>query len=85
MRNKVAIKKTAIANKSAGGIILPAEALKDTTTGIVIASGICEFEGNILKEGDFVIFGKYAGTSIKVQNEDYIIMKNEEVLAVIEK
>lgn len=81
--NRVVIttdKKEAV---SPGGIVLP-DSKEQGTTGTVVVCGRNEFD-EILNKGDRVLFGKYAGTPIKVQNEDFIIMNVSEVLAVIEK
>jgi chaperonin GroES len=74
---------------SRGGIIIPDSAKDKPQEGEVISVGkgkISE-EGKVrpldVKEGDRILFGKYAGTEIKLDNEDFIIMREEEVLGII--
>ena len=77
--------------KSEGGIFLPDTAKEKPQEGEVIAVG----NGKILdngtkvpldvKAGDKILFGKYSGTDIKIDNEEYLILREDEVLAVIGK
>lgn len=76
--------------KTKGGIYIPDSAKEKPQRGKVLAVGkgkIAE-DGSIrpldLKEGDTVLFGKYAGTEVKIDNEDRLIMREDDVLAVIE-
>jgi len=84
MRNRVVIKTTEVEEKSAGGIFIPLDSKKEPTTGHVIACGGDDL-GDTLNIGDMVLFGKFAGTKIEVQNENFIMMKYTDILAVIEK
>jgi len=75
---------------TAGGIIIPDSAKEKPQRGKVIAVGkgkIAE-DGSVrpldLKAGDTVLFGKYAGTEVKVETEERLIMREDDVLAVIE-
>jgi chaperonin GroES len=73
-----------------GGIIIPDTAKEKPMEGEVVAVG----DGKILddgkrvaldvKPGNRVLFGKYAGTEIKIEDRDYVIMREEEILAIIE-
>jgi chaperonin GroES len=73
-----------------GGIIIPDTAKEKPMEGEVVAVG----DGKILedgkrvaldvKPGNRVLFGKYAGTEIKIEDQDYVIMREEEILAIIE-
>ncbi len=73
----------------AGGIIIPDSAKDKPQEGEVISAGKgrTNEEGKTfplaVKEGDRILFGKYAGTEIKLDGEDFIIMKEEEVLGII--
>jgi len=76
--------------KTAGGIIIPESAKEKPQRGKVIAIGkgkVAE-DGSIrpldLQAGDTVLFGKYAGTEVKIDAEDRLIMREDDVLAVIE-
>ena len=77
-KGRVVIKVDEEVQTSAGGIVLPTT--DKATTGIVLACYNDE-----LVVGDRVLFGKFAGTPINVQNEDFTMMNIDEVLAVIEK
>jgi len=73
-----------------GGIIIPDTAKEKPMEGEVVAVG----DGKILddgkrvaldvKPGNRILFGKYAGTEIKIEDQDYVIMREEEILAIIE-
>ena len=82
-RNRVVVKRNPAKETSSGGIVLPESEQKAQTTGVVVAAGTDDL-GEQLNKGDLILFGKYAGTPIKVQNEDFIIMKYDEVIAVLE-
>jgi chaperonin GroES len=77
------------ANTTRGGIIIPDSAKDKPQEGEVVSAGkgkISE-EGKVrpldVKEGDRILFGKYSGTEIKIDGEDFIIMREEEVLGVL--
>jgi chaperonin GroES len=73
-----------------GGIIIPDTAKEKPQQGKVIAAGKgkSKDDGKVLpldvKEGDTILFGKYSGQEIKIDGEEYLIMREEEVLAVLE-
>ncbi|MEO0087085.1 MAG: co-chaperone GroES [candidate division WOR-3 bacterium] len=74
-----------------GGIILPDTAKEKPIKGKVIAvgPGRLDDKGNRIpmevKKGDIVLFGKYAGQEIKIDNKEYLIMREDEILAIIEE
>ena len=76
---------------TSGGIILPETAKEKPQQGKVIAvgSGRVDEKGNRIpmevKKGDTILFGKYSGNEIRVGEEEHLIMREEDVLAVIEK
>ena len=75
--------------KSAGGIIIPDTAKEKPQEGMVVAVGPGKKEdGKVLsldvKAGDRVLFGKYAGTEIKLDGEEHLILREEDILGVIE-
>ena len=78
--NRVIITKSEEEKKTASGIYIPDTATEKPLTGVVNAVGSKVTE---LKEGDKVVFGKYSGTEVKVEEKSYLIMKEEEVLAVL--
>ncbi len=75
---------------SAGGIIIPDTAKEKPQEGKILACGPGKRDdagkriAPDVKEGDRVLFGKYAGTEIKVDGEEYLIMREEDILGVIE-
>ena len=74
------------AEEKIGGIIIPDTAKEKPLHGIVKAAGHgTKDEEMILKEGDQVLYGKYAGTELEFDGEKYLMMRQSDVLAVIEK
>jgi len=70
--------------KTAGGIIIPDTAKEKPQRGIVIAAGPGKKdEPMTVKSGDTVLYGKYAGTEINVEGEDFLIMRESDILAVV--
>ena len=90
LHDRVIIKRTEEERKSPGGIVIPDSATEKPIKGKVIAVGkgrILE-DGKVrpldLKAGDKVLFGKYSGTEVKVDGEDLLVMKEDDIMAVIE-
>jgi len=90
LHDRVIVRRLDEEEKTAGGIIIPDSAKEKPVQGEVIAAGkgkIME-NGDIrpldVKKGDRVIFSKYAGTDIKLDNEDYLMMREDDILGVIE-
>jgi chaperonin GroES len=73
-----------------GGIIIPDTAKEKPMEGEVVAVGPGKMQDDgkraplDVKTGDRILFGKYSGTEIKIDDQDYIIMREEEILAVLE-
>ena len=90
LHDRVLIKRVEEETKTAGGIVLPGTAAEKPSRGNVIAVGQGKLleKGDIrpldVKAGDLVLFGKYSGSEVKVDGEDYIIMREDEIMAVIE-
>ena len=86
----VVVKPLESTDKTAGGIILPDTAKEKPTKGEVVAVGAGRVLGNgktvplAVKEGDRVIYGKYGGNDIKLGGQEYKIVQESEILAVIE-
>ena len=77
--------KPAAAEEKIGGIIIPDTAKEKPLKGEVIATGNgTKDEEMVLKAGDTVLYGKYAGTEVELDGEKYLIMRQSDVLAVIE-
>ena len=90
LHDRVIIRRMEEERMSAGGIVIPDSATEKPIKGEVIAVGkgkITE-SGDVraldLKAGDKVLFGKYSGTEVKVDGEELLVMKEDEVMAVIE-
>jgi chaperonin GroES len=74
------------AEEKIGGIIIPDTAKEKPLRGKIVAAGNgTKDEEMILKEGDQVLYGKYAGTELEFDGEKYLMMRQSDVLAVIEK
>lgn len=72
------------AEEKVGGIIIPDTAKEKPLTGTIVAVGEgTKDEKMILKEGDKVLYGKYAGTELEFEGEKYLIMRQSDVLAVV--
>ena len=90
LHDRVIVKRVAEEEKTKGGIIIPDTAKEKPAEGRVIARG----DGKILedgtrqplevKEGDRVLFGKYAGTEIKIDGEEHLIMREDDIIAIME-
>ena len=77
--------QAAPAEEKVGGIIIPDTAKEKPQRGKVIAVGQgTKDEAMVLKEGDVVLYGKYAGTELENEGEKYLMMRQSDVLAVVE-
>jgi chaperonin GroES len=89
LHDRVIVKRKDAENKTSSGIIIPDNAKEKPQEGKVIAtgSGIRKEDGSVLpldvKKGDKILFGKYAGVEIKIEGEDYLMMKEEDILGII--
>ena len=86
LHDRVVIRRVEEEEKSRGGIIIPDTAKEKPQEGEVIAAGAGKIEKGEripldVKAGDRVLFGKYSGTEIKVEEEDYLILREDEILA----
>ena len=91
LHDRVVVKREAEERKSPGGIVIPDTASEKPTFGKVIAVG----QGKLLengqiraldvKVGDRILFGKYSGTEVKVNNEELVVMREDDVMAIVEK
>ena len=74
------------AEEKVGGIIIPDTAKEKPQHGTIVAAGNgTKDEEMILKEGDEILYGKYSGTELEVESTKYLIMRQSDVLAVVEK
>lgn len=90
LSNRIIVKQKEMVKKSKGGVILPSAADKEKPVeGVVTAVGPGKVtdEGILIqpkiKVGDMVIFSKYAGTEIRVDEENYLVFREEDIIAVI--
>jgi len=84
LADRVLVKPAAAEEKTIGGIIIPDSAKEKPLKGEVIAVGNgTKDEAMVLKAGDQVLYGKYAGTEIELDGEKYLIMRQSDVLATI--
>ncbi|MDE5586235.1 MAG: co-chaperone GroES [Muribaculaceae bacterium] len=82
--DRVLVQPTAAEEVTMSGIIIPDSAKEKPLRGKVLAAGNgTKDEEMLLKEGDEVLYGKYAGTEIEFEGEKYLIMRQSDVLAVI--
>ena len=85
LADRVLIRPAAAEEVTLGGIIIPDSAKEKPLKGKVLAVGAgTKDEEMVLKEGDTVLYGKYAGTEVELDGEKVIIMRQNEVLAVVE-
>lgn len=90
LHDRVLVQRIEEENKTAGGIIIPDNNKEKPAEGKVVAvgSGRRFEDGSVraldVKEGDRVIFGKYSGSEVKVEGQDYLIMKEDEILGVLQ-
>jgi chaperonin GroES len=90
LHDRVIVKRLEEERMSAGGIVIPDSATEKPTRGKVIAAGNgrIQEDGKVrpmsVKEGDTVLFGKYAGQEIKIDGEELVFLKEDDIVAVIE-
>lgn len=84
LADRVLIKPVAAEEKTIAGIIIPDSAKEKPLRGEIVAAGNgTKDEEMVLKVGDVVLYGKYAGSELEFEGEKYLIMKQSDVLAVI--
>lgn len=91
LRDRVVIKRIEEERTSAGGIVIPDTASNEKPTRgeiCFVGSGEVLKDGTVrpleVKIGDKVLFGKYSGSEVKIDNQEYVIMREEDILAVIQ-
>jgi chaperonin GroES len=91
LHDRIIVQRLEESEQRVGGIIIPDTAKEKPQQGKVIAAGKgkSKDDGKVIpldvKEGDTILFGKYSGQEIKLDGQEYLIMREEEVLAVIEE
>lgn len=90
LHDRVVIKRVEEERTSSGGIVIPDTAAEKPQRGEVVAVGKGKPTDNggvrepEVKKGDKVLFGKYAGTEIKIDDEDFLVMREDDVVAVLD-
>jgi chaperonin GroES len=90
LHDRVIIKRMEEERVSAGGIVIPDSATEKPSRGEVVAVGNGKISENgdvrplDLKVGDKVLFGKYSGSEVKVDGEELLVMREDEIMAVVE-
>lgn len=89
LHDRVLVRRASNDEKTAGGIILPESAQEKPMEGVVVATGTGHINDNgdvrplDVKEGDKVIFSKWAGTEVKINGEDLMVMKESDIIGII--
>ena len=88
LQDRILVERIESEQKTAGGIIIPDSAKEKPQEGKVIATGKGRYdEGKYIplevKAGDHILFGKYSGTEVKVDGNDYVIMREDDVLGIV--
>ena len=90
LHDRVLVRRVEQEEKTAGGIIIPDTAQEKPSEGVIVAagSGAHRDDGTVMpldvKAGDMVLFGKWSGTEVTVDGEDLLIMKESDLLGIIE-
>ena len=91
LQDRVIVKRVEEEEKTKGGIIIPDTAKEKPIEGKVIAvgKGKVREDGKVqpldVKKGDRILFGKYAGTEIKVEGQEHLIMREDDILGIVEQ
>ena len=90
LHDRILVRRTAEDEKTAGGLFIPDTAKEKPQKGEIIATGkgrVTE-DGKLLplevKAGDKVLFGKYAGTELKIEGHEYLMMREEDILGIVQ-
>ncbi len=89
--DRIVVKRTEEEQKTKGGIIIPDTAKEKPLEGLVVAVGSGKILSNgklaalDVKAGDRILFGKYSGTEVKLDGEDHVVLREDDILAVFDK
>jgi chaperonin GroES len=90
LQDRILVKRVEEEEKTKGGIIIPDTAKEKPAEGKVVEVGKGKVDENgkrialEVKKGDRILFGKYSGTEVKIEGEEYLIMREEDVLGIID-
>ena len=91
LQDRVLVKRLDKENKSPGGIVIPDTAAEKPIMGEVVAAGTGKVLDNgevrklAVNVGDRVLFGKYAGTEVKLDDVEYLVMREDDIMGIVEK
>ena len=91
LHDRVIVKRLEEEKKSAGGIIIPDQAAEKPVRGEILAVGTGKRgdDGKVIpmdvKVGDLVLFGKYSGSEVKIEGKEYVVMREDDLMAVFTK
>lgn len=91
LHDRVVVRRMEEERTTAGGIVIPDGATEKPMRGVVVAVGAGKVLDNgdvrtlAVKEGDVVLFGKYSGTEVKLGAEEVVVMREDDIMGVIEK
>src|SRR3954451_2984759 len=91
LHDRVVVKRLEEERKSAGGIVIPDNAAEKPDQGEVMAVGTGKIleDGKVrpldVKVGDRILFGKYSGTTVKVDGDELLVMREEDIMAIVQK
>ena len=91
LQDRILVKRVDSEEKTAGGIIIPNSAQEKPQEGLVVAIGNGKRldDGTLievdLKKGDRILFGKYSGSEVSIDGEEHLILREDEILGVMEK
>ena len=90
LQDRILVQRLEEEEKTKGGIIIPDTAKEKPAEGKIVAVGKGKLDESgkriapEVKKGDRILFGKYSGTEVKIEGEEYLIMREEDVLGIIE-
>ena len=90
LQDRILVQRVKEEEKTKGGIIIPDTAKEKPAEGKIVSVGKGKVDENgkriapEVKKGDRILFGKYSGTEVKIEGEEYLIMREEDVLGIIE-
>ncbi len=91
LNDRVLVKRLEVEEKTAGGLYIPDSAKEKPSRGLVVSTGPGKLADNgskvalEVKAGDTVLFSKYAGTELKIEGVEHLMMREEDILAIIEE
>ena len=90
LQDRILVHRVAEEEKTKGGIIIPDTAKEKPAEGKIVSVGKGKLDENgkriapEVKKGDRILFGKYSGTEVKIEDQEYLIMREEDVLGIID-